>query len=365
MVRIAAAGDATMLLVTGEIGSRLYRSVASGEWKPVGGAPAFPDENAIAASLNDVAAAGGRVVAVGNDSRGDPLIMFSQGGAAWRRVALKDRAARFLAVTANRGVFAIAGWRLIDGRAHLALWTSSAGTNWKRLGGTRGDPIGAFTDIAPDGKRFLAVALEGTTRGLRTAVWAGDRHAWRSAADLGFGEARAVCVGSGRATAVAVVGDGTRSRTLAWRRSKSGRWSREPELVSSSADPSRCADGAHGTVVVGTNNLDGAATTWRWTAERQRWQPSVIGNTVPRTTVNDIVRDGDAFFASGSTGGRGQVDLALWRSVDGAQWTRYGDLGPVFVEPGYQVGLGMVRVRARIVVVGRHGAGNAGLWVGT
>ncbi len=363
LVRIAAAGNVTVLLVTRDTGSKLYRRLG-GEWKPVAGA-AFPAQDGVAASLDDVATTGGRVVSVGNDGRGRPLLMLRQGAGGWRRVAFRDPAARLLAVTANRGVFAIAGWRLIDGKAHLALWTSTTATTWRRLGGTRSDPVGAFADIAPDGNRFLAVAFEGTVRGLFTTVWAGDRFTWRSAAGLGYGEARAVCVGPGRATAVAVAGDGSRSRILAWRRSKAGRWTKEPEVVSSAAEASRCADGPSGTVVAGANNVDGAAMSWKRSAYSERWQPAVIGNTAPRTTVNDVVRDGSAFLASGSTGARGQVDLAVWRSADGVVWTRRGGVEPVFVEPGFQVGLGIVRARAKLVVVGRNGAGDAGLWVGT
>lgn len=64
------------------------------------------------------------------------------------------------------------------------------------------------------------------------------------------------------------------------------------------------------------------------------------------------------------SGRRGQNDLAVWRSADGVAWTRLGAADQVFVEPGYQAGLGLVPVGPSVVVVGRSGAGNAGLWVG-
>jgi len=80
--------------------------------------------------------------------------------------------------------------------------------------------------------------------------------------------------------------------------------------------------------------------------------------------IGDVVRNGDGFLATGSFGGRGQAVLAVWRSPDGIGWGWLGSLDPVFTEPGYQA-VGVVRAGKRIVVVGRHGAGNAGLWVGT
>jgi hypothetical protein len=236
---------------------------------------------------------------------------------------------------------------------------------WERVGGTLDTPTGGFVDIAPDGSRFLAIAIEPSPRGFKTSVWGGSLWSWRSAAVLGFGEARAVCVGAHGATAVAVSGDNpNNARLLAWTRSRSGRWSSEPDVVATGADPRRCVDGRAGAVIVGTNRT-GAATTWRRPRPDAPWGASVVAASAPQTTIDDVVRDGSGFLASGSAGGRGQVDLGLWRSRDGLRWTRVGGAEPAFVEPGFQVGLGLVSTRGRIVVVGRHGAGDAGLWVGT
>ncbi len=105
--------------------------------------------------------------------------------------------------------------------------------------------------------------------------------------------------------------------------------------------------------------------TWRRTRPDRPWVKAVVAVSAPRSEINDVVRDGSGYLATGTSGGRGQNDLAIWRSSDGERWIRIGETDPVFLEPGYQAGEGIVRARGRIVVVGRHGAGNAGLWAGT
>jgi hypothetical protein len=362
LVNVASDGAKIVLAVRAETGSQLFRRLGS-KWKRVDAGPAFPASTAMASELRDVAVAGGRVIAVGNDGDERPLVMLSQRAGAWRRGSLPDRAARLSAVTSYRGVFAIAGWRLVRGRARLALWASRTGTNWRRLGGTSDVPIGAFVDISPGPAGLLAAALEGSQRGLQTSVWTRLRGIWRRAAVLGSGEARAICVGPHGATVVASVGVGPRSRVLAWSRASTGRWPPEPEVVAAPATADRCADGPLGTVIVGDDE-NGSAVAWRRVRQGRPWQASILASTAPPTRILDVVRDGSGYLASGSAGDRGQVDLAVWRSHDGVHWSRIGDTDPVFLEAGFQAGLGLVRARGRIVVVGRHGAGNAGLWEG-
>jgi hypothetical protein len=361
-VKVSLAFDGTklVLLETGQYGSKLFQREGS-TWKRGDRGAAFPASTPFASELRDVAVANGRLVAVGNDGHERPIVMYSRRGTAWRKAAFTDRAARLLAVTSDRSGFTIAGWRLIKGRARLAIWTSRTGTAWRRLGGTQYEPVGVFVDIARDSTGLVAVALEPSQRGFVVSVWKRGRSQWISDRVLGAGEARAVCVGPHGATAVATVGVGPRSRVLAWSRAGNGAWSAEPELVAASASAEGCADGPKGTVIVGS---DGPATTWRRTRPGAPWNPSIVGATAPATAIYDVIRDGSGYLATGTAGGRGQSDLAVWQSPDGVQWNRLGSTDPVFLEPGFQAGLGIIRARGRIVVAGRHGAGSAGLWVG-
>jgi hypothetical protein len=363
LVIAAADGSQTMLVVGREGGSRLLRSANGGAWTRADQGPAFPSKTSTGAELRDVASGSGRLIAVGTDGQGRPLVMLRARGSGWVRVPFDDPAARFEAIAANRGTFAIVGWRKLSGRARLAIWTSKNGRSWLRIGGTTAQPVGAFVDVAPDGKRFLAAALEGTQRGLITSVWNGDRTTWASTRILGRGDAQGVCVGPEGATAVATTGDGTNGKVLAWTRSGTGAgtWARESEVVATGALATRCAAGATNTVIAGFDFRSGAAVTWSKRPPAS-WSAGWVGNTSPRTEVIDIVRDGSKFVATGTIAWRGQADLGLWRSSDGIHWSMNTGLEPAFTEAGFQVGLGVVRDARGLVIVGRTGAGDAGLW---
>jgi hypothetical protein len=158
---IAAASDGSKIVyvVTGDTGSQMFHHVGS-EWLRADRGPGFPSSKPRGAQLLDVAASRERIVAVGSDGNGKPLVMTSRGGASWTRAALADNAAQLLAVAAYKGTFTIAGWRLLRGRAYLALWTSRTGTAWRRIGGSRNGPVGAFVDIAATSSGLLALAFE-------------------------------------------------------------------------------------------------------------------------------------------------------------------------------------------------------------
>lgn len=362
-VTAASDGAKIVFVVLGQTGSEMFHRVGT-EWMRADKGPAFPTSTPFATALVDIAVAKSRVVAIGNDGNEKPLIMFSPAGGAWRKASFTDPAARLVAITSERGTFTIAGWRLIRGRAYVAFWTSQNGSTWRLLGGTRADPIGVFVDITQGTSGLLAVAFEGSQRGLQTTAWARSRGTWRRTATLGLGVARALCAGPNGAVAVATVGGEARSRILVWSRPPKGSWPSEPEIIALRSSATRCADGPRGTVIAGSDE-NGAAVTWRRTRPGRAWVNSVVGVSAPGTAINDVVRDGSGYLATGTSGGRGQADLAIWQSSDGARWTRIGETDPVFLEPGYEAGEGIVRARGRIVVAGRHGAGNAGLWAGT
>ncbi len=360
---VGAQGGGKLIVVTiNEFGSQLHRRDGS-RWVRADTGSAFPQAKG-ASELVDVAAMGSRVIAIGQDSDERPLVMVSSGGGAWQRRAFSDRTARLLAIVAHRGTLWAAGWRLVHGRASLAVWTSRDGRRWQRQGGTALEPVGAFFDIAPSRRGFVAIALEPSKRGFVTTAWTLTRTGWRDEGVLGPGEPRAVCVGPHGVTAVATRGSGLQSRVVAWTRTQSGRWPREPELVASGgAAAAGCADAPAGTVIVG-QGAGLSAALWHRARRGEPWRGLVLAQTNPASSIGDVVRDGPGFLATGSFGGRGQVDLAVWCSPDGVGWGWLGGLDPVFTEAGYQAGLGVVRAGSKIVAVGRHGAGGAGVWIG-
>jgi len=360
-INVATARGVAVLAFTRETGADLFRRAPTGKWATVDKPPAFPAETKGGADLRSVATNGLRLVAVGNDAASQPLILVSKNAAGWTRVPFPDRAARFTAVTVSRGVWAIAGWRLIEGRARVALWTSTDARSWRRIGGTKSWPIGVFADVAADGPRFALVAFEGSTRGLQTTVWAADRFSAWPVDSLGPGEARAICVGPNGATVVAIRGEGTAERVITWQRGRSRTWSRDPDVTATAADASRCADGPPGTVVVGSNGASSVA--WIRSRPDGTWEERPLTSTFPPSALYGIARNGRGFLVTGSTGSRGQVDLVVW-STDGANWSLLGGSSPPFAEKGYQAGSAIARHGGKIVVVGRTGAGNGAIWVG-
>ena len=361
LLEVASTGTTTALLFLTQTGSRLFRRT-SADWTRADTGDAFPRPSPVAAELRDVAVAGRRVVAVGNDGQERPLVMVSTGGASWRKAPFADRSARLVAISSQKGTFHIVGWRLVKGVARLAAWTSRAGTSWRLVGGTAFEPVGVFADVTQGPSGLVAVAFEPSRRGFVTSVWALTSRGWRSSAVVGAGLARAICTGPDGTTAVATTGTSPQSTVVAWTRRGDGRWPREPEVVATRSTAERCADGPNGTVIVGSS-ASGAAVTWRRT-RGGAWRATVIAQTGPPSAVLDVARLGSGFLATGTSGERGQSDLAVWESSDGAQWNRTGGTDPVFFDPGYQAGVGLARLGPLVIVVGRHGAGNAGLWVG-
>jgi hypothetical protein len=358
---VAATPTTTVLSLSGEGIADAYRRGASGSWSVIDKPPAFPGATGGNAELHGVAASPTKLVAIGQDARGKPLVLTSGNTRSWTRAPLADPRARLVAVSHGRGRFAIAGWRLVDGRARVALWISKDGRRWRRLGGTAVSPLGAFVDIEADGKRFSIAAMEGTARGVQVSAWSSDGRTAVASRILGPGAARAICVGPNGATVVAVRGDGARAQIVAWHRTPTGRWSLEPEVVANAAIAEGCADGPSGTLVVGRGTTDSTAATWRRAGPGAPWGRTVLAVTSPPSGLLAVGRDGDGFLTTGETGARGQVDLAAW-SIRRNSMAAMG--GPVFAEPGYQAGLGIARFGERIVIVGRRGAGSGAIWVG-
>lgn len=360
-IKIAATSKVALVALRRDSGSDVFRRGPSGLWSVVDKPPAFPKPKPSPAELRGIAVSGNRIVAIGNDASNGPLVLASRDGRSWTRVPFDDRAARFLSIAANRGTFVIAGWRLLRGRAHVSLWTSKDGRAWRRFGGETVNLSGAFVDVAADGRGFAALAFEASPRGLRTSVWYGDRVSWRGGPILGYGEARAICVGPHGATAMAVRDGQTGKQVVAWQR-QGARWSRDPEVVAARGQVNRCEDVGFGTIAVGSDARF-QATMWRRDSPGEPWDDETLNvGTVP-TMLYDATRDGSSVIVSGTGSGGGQLDLFLWR-VRARSGGGMGGADPVFAAPGAQIGLGVVGYRGRVVVVGRTGVSDAALWVG-
>ena len=364
-IQLGATAKEMIVAVLRNGGSKVYRRGGSATWSVVSRPPAFPASSPVPAELRGVAVAGRRLVAVGSDARGKPLVMLSRNGRSWTRGTFRDRTARLNAVAANGKDIVVVGWRLVRGTPRATLWTSVDGHAWHRIGGTVYAPLGAFVDVAADPRGFSAVAFEGSGRGgLVTSVWSGRRGVWGGGRILGDGEATAICVGPHGTTAVALRDGKTGKQVVAWQRGRTGGWSRDADVVAGgSSEATGCEDAAFGTVLVGSDER-GASTMWIRSRPGEQWDKTVLAVTNPPSQLFDASRDGRAVLVTGETGGRGQLDLHVWRT-DGRSGASIGGGDPEFVAPGAQGGLGIVRFGQSIVVVGRSGAGDAAIWVGS
>ena len=277
-VTVASTGPVTVLAVAGDGAADAYRRGPAGRWSVIDRAPAFPGASGGVALLRDVAASRDRLVAVGHDARGRALILTSANARSWSRAPLPDPHARLEAVAVSHGVFAVAGRRLLKGKAHVALWTSTNGRRWRRLGGGALDPVGAFVDVAPDGAGFVLGAFEGSPRGLQVSTWSAGARGLTPGRILGPGETRAICSGPHGATVIATRGAGRDEQVLAWHR-RSGVWSRASETVAASAEAADCADGPTGTLVVGSGATGGTAVAWTQDSAGAPWRPMVLADT--------------------------------------------------------------------------------------
>jgi hypothetical protein len=309
-----------------------------------------------------------------------PTVWHSMTGETWERLpTLEGGVAAVHDIAVVPGGFVAAG----SSNAGPRVWRSSDGRTWSSVPTSlTGTTAGKEINVASDGSKIVYGVTADTGSQLFHRVGSEWLRADRGPGfpyskpratlllDVAATRGRVVAVGSdgnGKPLVMVAVAAATQepgTRIKVWSRPPGRPWSVEAEVVASRAAVSRCADGPKGTVLVGGDE-NFAAVSWTPTRPGERWVKSVVGSSEPRTEILDVIRDGSGFLATGKSGGRGQADIAIWRSSDGAQWDRLAEADPITLEPGYQAGAGIVKIRDRVVVVGQHGAGNAGIWVGT
>jgi hypothetical protein len=113
---------------------------------------------------------------------------------------------------------------------------------------------------------------------------------------------------------------------------------------------------------VTTTTAEGAVLTWTtW----DRIDEDVIFGGPGDQWVWGVVAGGPGLVAVGSDGGGGDVDAAVWTSVDGLTWTRVPHDGAVLGGPGDQSMWGIVAGGPGLVAVGSDGGGgdvDAAVW---
>ena len=291
------------------------------------------------AIVDDVASAGGRLVAVGYVGVGGVWTAIgwtSTDAEHWTLTSIDPTPASLaVAVAAIPQVGGFVAGGRVD-RAP-AIWTSADGSAWRRQSvptlsnGTEWERI---TAVLPTSDGFLAAGSVGPELGDRRArFWSSaDGMDWAAVPDdPGFAGAEVADVLGidGRFVAIGKLGTGQRwSGSVAWVSSDGRQWTRidSPELAAGIASALAPLDG--GLVAVGSDLDEREALAWRstdgstWSVAPREDSRLYNGEKIRMTDVT-AVRAG--LLAVGNYVGVQYGTATSWISTDGRSWRRAGD----------------------------------------
>jgi hypothetical protein len=307
--------------------------------------------------LLDVAAGGGRFVAVGwtgTATDGDGVVWLSKEGESWTLTsdptgAFRDRAGhqKLNGVVATReGIVAVGS----DGKA-AAVWASEDGQKWAKAP----HEAGAFSDggaqlmrsVAKHDRTLVAVGARGPNGGHEAASWyLSTNGVWRRAAvrssgsrsdgadevmrDVAWIEDKLVAVGTARTGAQA------NYEAAVWTSADGRVWT---QLPTTEVDE-RCTGGGcsgdqamysvawdkRSAVAVGLDGRSGCerhAAVWRSVDNGSTWKrmpaaKALIGKAMRMNAV--VPTGGEGYMAVGSQDCEGRQRAAVWVSPDGSNW---------------------------------------------
>ncbi len=290
-----------------------------------------PCHPAAQSQLFGVAATTAGLVAVGVQEPPPRAIVFeSSDGASWRPAPGFDPSpgSAALAVAATRDAVVVVG----RDEAGAAAWTRDDDGTWRNAAG--GDLSGAATSsgmisVAAVGDGFVAGGYAddpaaGTTA---AAVWVTrDGLVWRRERSDTFAGGRilGLAAGTGRVVAVGTVGDPVRGPAGAWLRVGDGPWRRAS--IDDDVGVMRAIVAApSGFIAVGDDPGDRTAVVWR-SADGATWT-RVPPEAARRATSGPIrmlsvAADGDGLVAAGWRSDAANGSAVTWLSADGATWRR-------------------------------------------
>jgi hypothetical protein len=305
-------------------------------------APVFcsPCHPILGTYINALVASGGRYLALGFDQPPSHAAAWSSvDGLSWQRLAslpAPDGSSISAAVAApgaggsGTGLVAVgtsggsaAVWHTADG----ATWTVESLPPPLRAGTTE-----ILTAIVRTGGGYVAAGYLDSAAGRTATFWrSADGASWtRATAQLPSGSSEvtgvAAASGGGAIVAVGISGDERRGTAAAWRSTDGGTsWQ---AISSSSLAIGRMlavATGKSGFSAVGETKDQTGAEAWTST-DGVSWSvvadQLALANDGFQMVMTALVWDGNAFDAAGWKTDAGNGSAAVWRSIDGAGWTR-------------------------------------------
>jgi hypothetical protein len=322
----------------------------------------IPDAVNADRAVDDIATAGGRMVAVGA-SNGNVAVWTSADGSTWRRGDAGTAGGATARSRFTKVAHGSAGWLAIGSSDDKPLVASSTnGDSWRRVDDKVFVPSPGLTlslDAVTAGPRGYVIAGTETGGGRSSAAifTSADLQTWRRAdrADLDFtrGSSRrplGLTVTSSGYVAAGTVTDprlkqDDQSVPAVWASSDGVRWTmRRPSLPegATSGYLGRVAAKGNSVTALGVGDFPGgrkifavtsndAGTTWR--ANAVPMPPAESGSA---TDVTSLITTANGFLAVGTSGRPRGSDVVLWTSRDGGSWQRSSPHGVGLSGPGIQ-----------------------------
>lgn len=278
-------------------------------------------------AVNAIATGDGQRLAVGGTD-GHPAVWRQDAGGAWTLVtSLSGLPAQSGTAALTSVVHGPAGWLAVGMPWPVSL-TSGDGVTW-RPGGPDSDDLAGVLSIAaaggPHGYVVLGKALATSGHGCVADVWwSPDLRTWTRAHDVNATN------GSSQTLAVAAKTDGFVSagshngRPAVWVTTNGPTW--RTIVLPSPANAQLNQIAVHGNLVVATGGWDHQHAVTPAFAEFSadgglHWQMAHLNLPGQDTVITALTATPKGFVATGSYGGPGQHQIAVWTSTTGANWT--------------------------------------------
>ncbi len=321
----------------------------------------IPHDEAVFGGTDDmtafgVASGGSSVVAVGHDSLVDAAaVWWSTDGVTWERAVHMEGMfggadSQYMEdVCAGPGNMVAVGYTGTAGNYDAAVWTGG-GPIWKRV---EHDPavfggadVQRMIDVAAAGPGVVAVGYDGSGGDNDAAVWVSDWGSkWTRVTHVeavfgGSSDQRMNGVAAGGPGVVAVGHDHDVNAAAVWTSVDGNAWTRVPhdEAVFGGTGyqgMNAVTAGGPGLVAVGVDYSGGDVDAAVWTSvDGLSWSriphvEAVFGGADTQN-IQDVTVAGTEIIAVGIDGAGGDVDAAVWTSGDGLTWTRVPHSEAVF-----------------------------------
>lgn len=369
--RLAVSDGRILISLAGGNQDALWLGEPDGDWANVSAfSRAFPLPGSIV-NVDGVAGSGGRFVAIGGRSEFVTAGDGSTTAALWRSpdgrewTPVPEAGATFAyaelhALTGDGSGFVAVGTSMAGEAPRATAWHSDDGLEWRPTPIEKA--VSAATAVArKDGRTVIvgAVVEDGASNAVAAAWTSEDGSSWVRT-NLGEGVATSLCVGAQHWMAV---GLDTVGGPAVWEARDGRDWdvTVAPDVAGGQLTGCALAGNGEAVAVGATGHADGVV--WHRGAGTWELVRGAFEIRNPPRTVTAVIAVEGGYVATGTESQSGQLDLGVWTSPDGRDWTRVPRTESLFDEAGLQEGVAILVSGGTTLVVGRDGLGG-GAWLG-